>query len=54
MKIKCIIIDDEKLAIEVIKSHLKNFDHIETVACFDNPLKAYPILEREKGGDRVS
>ena len=47
MKIKCIIIDDEKLAIAVIENHLKNFDHIETVASFDNPLKAYPILEQE-------
>lgn len=47
MKIKCIIIDDERLAIEVIENHLKNFDHIETVASFENPLKAYPILEKE-------
>ncbi|WP_299886112.1 LytTR family DNA-binding domain-containing protein [uncultured Lacinutrix sp.] len=48
MKIKCVIIDDERLAIEVIESHLKNFDHVEVVASFDNPLKAYPVLEREK------
>jgi DNA-binding LytR/AlgR family response regulator len=48
MKIKCVIIDDERLAIEVIESHLKNFDHVEIVATFENPLKAYPILEQEK------
>ncbi|WP_296385248.1 LytTR family DNA-binding domain-containing protein [Winogradskyella sp.] len=48
MKIKCIIIDDEHLAIEVIENHLKNFDHVEIVASFDNPLKAYPLLEQEK------
>jgi two-component system LytT family response regulator len=48
MKIKCVIIDDERLAIKVIESHLKNFDHIEVVASFDNPLKAYPVLEQEK------
>jgi two-component system LytT family response regulator len=48
MKIKCVIIDDERLAIEVIENHLKSFDNIEIVASFDNPLKAYPILEREK------
>ena len=48
MKIKCIIIDDERLAIEVIENHLKNFDHVEVVASFNNPLKAYPLLEQEK------
>ena len=48
MKIKCIIIDDEHLAISVIENHLKNFDHIEIVETFDNPLKAYRILEQEK------
>lgn len=48
MKIKCVIIDDERLAIEVIENHLKSFDNMEIVASFDNPLKAYPILEREK------
>lgn len=48
MKIKCVIIDDESLAIKVIEDHLKNFDHIEVVATFNNPLKAYGILEQEK------
>lgn len=48
MKIKCVIIDDESLAIKVIEDHLKNFDHIEVVGTFTNPLKAYPILEQEK------
>jgi two-component system LytT family response regulator len=48
MKIKCVIIDDEHLAIQIIENHLKNFDHIEVVATFNNPLKAYPILEQEK------
>ncbi|WP_027137727.1 LytR/AlgR family response regulator transcription factor [Gaetbulibacter saemankumensis] len=48
MKIKCIIIDDEPLAITVIENHLKNFDHIEIVETFNNPLKAYHILEKEK------
>ncbi|WP_298238557.1 LytTR family DNA-binding domain-containing protein [uncultured Algibacter sp.] len=48
MKIKCIIIDDEPLAIEVIENHLKNFDHVEVVETFHNPLKAYRVLEQEK------
>ncbi|GAA4892236.1 LytTR family DNA-binding domain-containing protein [Flaviramulus aquimarinus] len=48
MKIKCIIIDDEPLAISVIENHLKNFDHVEIVETFNNPLKAYRVLEQEK------
>jgi DNA-binding LytR/AlgR family response regulator len=50
MKIKCVIIDDESLAIQVIEDHLKNFDNIEVVGTFNNPLKAYRILEEEKVG----
>jgi len=48
MKIRCIIIDDESLAINVIENHLKSFDHVEIIATFNNPLKAYNILEHEK------
>jgi two-component SAPR family response regulator len=48
MKIKCIIIDDEPLAISVIENHLKNFDHIEVIGTFINPLKCYNVLEQEK------
>ncbi len=48
MKIKCIIIDDEPLAIQVIEEHLKNFDDIEVVSTFNNPLKYFGILEKEK------
>jgi len=48
MKVRCIIIDDESLAINVIENHLKNFDNIEVVATFNNPLKAYSLLEQEK------
>lgn len=48
MKIKCIIIDDEQLAISVIENYLKSFDHFEIVNTFNNPLKAYAILEKEK------
>lgn len=48
MKIKCVIIDDEALAIKVIEDHLKKFDHIEVVATYTNPLKAFGLLEKEK------
>jgi len=48
MKINCVIIDDEPLAISVIENHLKNFDNIEVVKTFNNPLNAFPILQQEK------
>ena len=48
MKIKCVIIDDEPLAIKVIEDHLKNFDNIDVVATYTNPLKAFGLLEKEK------
>ena len=48
MKIKCVIIDDESLAIQVIEDHLKNFEQITVVATFTNPLNAYAVLEQQK------
>jgi len=48
MKIKCIIIDDEPLAISVIENHLKNFDNIEVIETFNNPVKAFGVLQQEK------
>jgi DNA-binding LytR/AlgR family response regulator len=45
MKYKCIIVDDEPLARELIESHLSHFDNFELVATFENALKAYAFLE---------
>lgn len=45
MKYKCIIVDDEPLARELIESHLTHFDNFELVASFENALKAYAFLE---------
>jgi DNA-binding LytR/AlgR family response regulator len=45
MKYKCIIVDDEPLARELIESHLSHFDNFELVASFENALKAYVFLE---------
>ncbi len=45
MTIRCIIIDDEPLAIKVIESHLAEFKNIELVNSFDNPLDAIQIIE---------
>ena len=45
MKYKCIIIDDEPLARELIASHLVNFESFELIDSFENALKAYSFLE---------
>ena len=45
MKIKCIIIDDEPLAVKVIKNHLKEFENIELVATYNMPILALPDIE---------
>lgn len=45
MKYKCIIVDDEPLARELIASHLMNFESFELIDSFENALKAYTFLE---------
>lgn len=45
MTYKCIIIDDEPLARELIATHLEHFNNFEIVASFENALKAYSFLE---------
>ena len=43
--IKCILIDDEPLALEVLKSHLKNFPKIEILNSFSNASEALQWLD---------
>ena len=45
---KCIIIDDEPLAIEIIESYIERIGHIEILAKINNPLEAITILNKEK------
>jgi DNA-binding LytR/AlgR family response regulator len=47
-KTKCIIIDDEPLAIKLIRTHLSKLDSFEIAGEFKNPLKAIEILKKEK------
>ncbi len=48
MKLKCIIIDDDSLAITVIESYLENINEIEIAAKYNNAIDAYEILHNEK------
>lgn len=44
---KCIIVDDEPLAIEVIESYVDRLDDFEIVAKCSNALKAFEILQKQ-------
>jgi DNA-binding LytR/AlgR family response regulator len=48
MKTKCIIVDDEPLAINVIKNHLNSFEEIEIVAECENAIEAEKALRTNK------
>ncbi len=47
MKLRCVIIDDEPLAIKVLENHLKEFPEIELVATFNSPIKALNTIKEE-------
>ncbi len=44
---RCIIIDDEPIAIRVIRNHLSVFTDFEVVAECSNALEAMPVLQKE-------
>ena len=48
MKTKCIIIDDDSLAITVIESYLEKINEIEIIAKYNNAIDAFDILHNEK------
>ncbi len=45
MSVKCLIIDDEPLAINVIKNYLKQFSTIEIVNTFNNAIEGLEFLK---------
>ncbi len=45
MNVKCLIIDDEPLAINVIKNYLKQFSTIEIVNTFNNAIEGLEFLK---------
>lgn len=48
MSIKCMIVDDEPLAIEILQSYVERVDSLELVATSSNAVKAFDILKNEK------
>lgn len=45
--LKCIIIDDEELAILLLKSYIEKLDFLDLVATFEMPLEAMSIFKKE-------
>ncbi len=48
MKIKCLIVDDEPLAIRLIENHISKIDVLEVVATANNGMKAFEILNTQQ------
>jgi DNA-binding LytR/AlgR family response regulator len=45
--LRCLIVDDEPLAIDVIENYLRRMDNIEIRRC-ENPIDAFQLLQSEK------
>ena len=47
MKIKCIIVDDEPIAISIIEKHINKLNDIDIVATCESAIEAFSILQKE-------
>jgi DNA-binding LytR/AlgR family response regulator len=47
MKTKCLIVDDEPLAIEVIQSHIEKISTLNLIASCNNAMEAFDILTQK-------
>lgn len=48
MKMKCVVIDDEPLALELIRKYSKDFPELDVVTTFDDPLEGAAYLRGNK------
>jgi DNA-binding LytR/AlgR family response regulator len=48
MKVKCLLVDDEPLAIKLIENHISKIDALEVVARCNNALKAFEIINTQQ------
>ncbi|MEO9965247.1 MAG: LytTR family DNA-binding domain-containing protein [Reichenbachiella sp.] len=53
MKLKCIIVDDEPLAIEVIESYVDRIESLELVGKFRNAVKAFDFIQSAEAVDLI-
>ncbi len=47
MKVRCLIVDDEPLAIELIQRHIQQVQKLEIVATCQNPMEAFGLIQKE-------
>lgn len=47
MKIKCLIVDDEPLAVQLIEKHVSNIDQLEVVATANSVFRAFEIINTQ-------
>ncbi|MFT5892481.1 MAG: two-component SAPR family response regulator [Dokdonia sp.] len=47
MKTRCLIVDDEPLAIEIIENYLDQFEDFEIIGRCNNAIRALKIIEEE-------
>lgn len=45
--LKCIIVDDEEMAIKVIESHIANVKELEVIGTFKNAVEAFAVLQQQ-------
>lgn len=48
MTVKCLLVDDEPLALRVLENHIKKIPWLEIAATCQNPLEAFGILKNQK------
>jgi two-component system, LytTR family, response regulator len=46
--LRCIAIDDEELALELLEDNIKQLPYLQLVATFSNPLQAIKLLQEEE------
>ena len=42
--LRCVVVDDEPLAIEILESYIDQFDNLQLVEKFQNPIKAFEFV----------
>lgn len=48
MKTRCLVVDDEPLAIRLLANHIAKIDSLEIVASCNNAMQAFDVLQKEK------
>lgn len=48
MKTRCLIVDDEPLAIRLIEKHISQIDSLEVIATCNSALKAFEIINKQE------